>query len=116
MKAILINPFNQTITEVEYSGNFKEIYKLIECSTFTCVNVDDDNTLYVDDEGLLYETNEYFNWKNYSDLAGKALLLGVDYQTGEDCDTSWSLQEVENMVQWLPTGHKVEPVMNFYSW
>jgi len=57
MKAILINPFNQTITEVEYSGDYKEIYKLIECSTFDCVNIDDDNTLFVDDEGLLYETN-----------------------------------------------------------
>ena len=58
MKAILINPFNQTITEVEYSGNFKEIYKLIDCSTFDCINIDDDNTLFVDDEGLLKE-NRY---------------------------------------------------------
>jgi hypothetical protein len=115
MKAILINPFNQTITEVEYSGNFKEIYKLIDCSTFDCINIDDDNTLFVDDEGLLQE-NRYFHWKDYTNLAGKALIIGVDYQTGEDCDTSWSLQEVENMVEWLPNGHKVEPVMNFYSW
>jgi len=115
MKTILINPFNQTITEVEYSGNFKEIYKLIDCSTFDCINIDDDNTLFVDDEGLLQE-NRYFHWKDYTNLAGKALIIGVDYQTGEDCDTSWSLQEVENMVEWLPNGHKVEPVMNFYSW
>ena len=115
MKAILINPFNQTITEVEYSGNFKEIYKLIDCSTFDCINIDNDNTLFVDDEGLLQE-NRYFHWKDYTNLAGKALIIGVDYQTGEDCDTSWSLQEVENMVEWLPNGHKVEPVMNFYSW
>ena len=115
MKAILINPFNQTITEVKYSGNFKEIYKLIDCGTFDCINIDDDNTLFVDDAGLLKE-NRYFYWKDYTNLAGKALIIGVDYQTGEDCETSWSLQKVENMVEWLPEGHKEEPVMNFYSW
>ena len=34
MKAILINPHKETITEVEYSGNYKEIYDLIDCRTF----------------------------------------------------------------------------------
>ena len=115
MKAILINPFNQTITEIKYSGNFKEIYKLIDCSTFDCINIDNDNTLFVDDEGLLQE-NRYFYWKDYTNLAGKALIIGVDYQTGEDCDTSWSLQEVENMVEWLPEGHEEEPMMEFITW
>jgi len=115
MKAILINPYNETITEVEYSGNFKEIYKLIDCSTFDCINIDDDNTLFVDDEGLLQQ-NRYFYWKDYTNLAGKALIIGVDYQTGEDCDTSWSLQEVENMVEWLPEGHEEEPMMEFITW
>ena len=115
MKAILINPFNQTITEIKYSGNFKEIYKLIDCSTFDCINIDDDNTLFVDDEGLLKQ-NRYFYWKDYTNLAGKALIIGVDYQTGEDCDTSWSLQEVENMVEWLPEGHEEEPMMEFVTW
>ena len=115
MKAILINPFNQTITEVEYSGNFKEIYKLIDCSTFDCINIDDDNTLFVDDEGLLQQ-NRYFYWKDYTNLAGKALIIGVDYQTGEDCETSWSLQQTENMVEWLPEGHEEEPMMEFITW
>jgi hypothetical protein len=40
----------------------------------------------------------------------------VDYQTGEDCETSWSLQEVENMVEWLPEGHEEEPMMEFKVW
>ena len=115
MKAILINPFNQTITEIKYSGNFKEIYKLIDCSTFDCINIDDDNTLFVDDEGLLKQ-NRYFYWKDYTNLAGKALIIGVDYQTGEDCETSWSLQQTENMVEWLPEGHEEEPMMEFITW
>jgi len=115
MKAILINPYNETITEVEYSGNFKEIYKLIDCSTFDCINIDDDNTLFVDDEGLLQQ-NRYFHWKDYTNLAGKALIIGVDYQTGEDCDTSWTVQTVENMVEWLPEGHEEEPMMEFITW
>jgi hypothetical protein len=32
MKAILINPKLQTIKEINYSGDYKEIYKLTECS------------------------------------------------------------------------------------
>jgi len=35
MKAYLIDPFTKTISMVEYSGDYNEIYKLIECDTFT---------------------------------------------------------------------------------
>jgi hypothetical protein len=50
MKGILINPFDETIKEVVVTGNYKELYTLIECRAFDCVDVDEDNTLYVDDE------------------------------------------------------------------
>ena len=29
MKAILIDPFDQCVSEVDYNGDYKEIYKLI---------------------------------------------------------------------------------------
>lgn len=55
MRAILIDPFTETIVEVEFDGNYKSIYPLIDCETFDCVSVDKNDTLYVDDEGLLAE-------------------------------------------------------------
>ena len=36
MKAILINPFDQTIKETEYTGDYREIYSLVECRTGLC--------------------------------------------------------------------------------
>ena len=35
MKAILINPFTRSVSEVEYSGNIQEIYDMLNCGTFT---------------------------------------------------------------------------------
>ena len=51
MKAILINPFDETIKEAVYSGNYKEIYDLIECRTFTEVRLNNVDDMYLDDEG-----------------------------------------------------------------
>ena len=53
MKGILINPHEETITEVEYSGNYKEIYDIINCRTFDVAMAKENNDLYLDDEGLL---------------------------------------------------------------
>ena len=37
MKAYLIDPYETKVTEIEYSGNYEDIYKLIDCHTFDCV-------------------------------------------------------------------------------
>ena len=50
MKAILINPHEKIITEVEYSGNYKEIYSFIDCRTFDCVRLTPHEDMYIDDE------------------------------------------------------------------
>jgi len=114
MKGILINPFDQTIKEVVYTGDFREVYVLIECQTFDCVNIDYKNTLYVDDEGLLKE-NRYFSW-NDRNFAGKALILGSDYETGSDKETTLTIDEVSKIVEWLPEGHRETPYMEFKAW
>ena len=77
MKAILINPHEETITEVEYSGNYKEIYDLIGCTTFDCVRIYETQDMYIDDEGLLKNNQMYFTM-NDRVYAGKALLLSHD--------------------------------------
>ena len=113
MKGILINPFNKTITEVDYSGDFKQIYKFIDCSTFDVVMLDVQDDMFVDDEGLLKD-NRYFSWSGRN-FAGKALILGHD-DKGETIATTYDLQEVVDRVEWLPEGYKEEPYMEFVSW
>ena len=111
MKGILINPFDETIKEVEYTGDYREIYSLIECTTFDCVRLTEIDDMYIDDEGLLINDQRYFsiNGNNY---AGKALLLSHDDE-GETKATNSTLQEAKDMIQWLPEGHKETPYMEF---
>ena len=54
MKAVLINPKLRKIKEIEYSGDYQDIQKLTECSTFTAVYPFDNwDTLWIYEEGLL---------------------------------------------------------------
>ena len=114
MKAILINPFDQTIKETEYTGNFKEIYDLIECTTFDIVSLNNDDDMYVDDEGLLIDNQRFFSIKG-GNYGGRALLLSHDDE-GETTATTLTLQIVKDVVQFLPEGHKETPYMEFTAW
>jgi hypothetical protein len=114
MKGILINPFDTTIKEVVYTGDFREIYDLIGCRTFDCVRLYETQDMYIDDEGLLIDNQMYFTM-NDRVYAGKGLLLSHDDE-GESTSTNLDLQMVEDMVEWLPEGHKETPYMEFTAW
>ena len=114
MKGILINPFDTTIKEVVYTGDFREIYDLIGCRTFDCVRIYETQDMYIDDEGLLIDNQMYFTM-NDRVYAGKGLLLSHDDE-GESTSTNLDLQMVEDMVEWLPEGHTETPYMEFRAW
>jgi len=108
MRAILIDPFTQTIEEVDYSGDYKDIYTLIECDLFTTVYCLED-TLFVDDEGLYVKDQRYFKVAGYAQpLAGRGLLIGTDAD-GENTDAKTRLNILEKVIQWCPEGMSVEP-------
>ena len=116
MKAILINPFEQTIKETEYTGDYREIYSLIECRTFDCVRLTPHEDMYIDDEGLLIDNQRYFRMLEIgANYAGKALLLSHDDE-GETTATNWTLQDVKSMVEFLPETHRETPYMEFTAW
>ena len=109
MKAILINPKLQTINEINYSGDYKDIYKLTECSTFTCVypfNLNED-TIYLDDEGLLKQSNYCFTFRcdngHNPILCGNALILGTD-EEGESQDVESSIEMIQDRIVFV--GHQ----------
>jgi len=116
MKAILINPFDQTIKETEYTGDYREIYSLVECRTFDCVRLTPHEDMYIDDEGLLIDNQRYFRMVEIgANYAGKALLLSHDDE-GETKATNWTLQDVKSMVEFLPETHREIPYMEFTAW
>ena len=114
MKGILINPFDETIKEVVYTGNFREIYDLTDCRTFDCVRLTIENDMYVDDEGLLIDNQRYFSIKDRN-YAGKALILSHDDE-GDSASTTFTLEEVKDMIEWLPEEHRETPYMEFREW
>lgn len=80
LNAVLIDPYAETVTDIQYDGHYKSIYPLIHCDTFTAVNFDDDD-VFVDDEGLLKltPTTKFFRIPTYpKPLAGYGIILGHD--------------------------------------
>ena len=96
MKLILINPKNQTVTEVEHDGSLDSIYKHLECDCFTSVNIGD-NDIYVDDEGLLMEPEFFFQFGELDPLAGNGLISSYD-QEGETIPPTLTVEEVKAKV------------------
>ena len=116
MKGILINPLDKTIKEVVYTGDFREIYDLVDCRTFDCVMVDSENDMYIDDEGLYVDDQRYFRMVELgANYAGKALILSHDDE-GDSVSTTLSIEEVKDIVEWLPEEHKETPYMEFREW
>ena len=109
MKAILINPKLQTINYVDYSGDYRDISKLTECTTFTAVYPFDncEDTIYLDDEGLLKSSNYCFTFRcddgRNQPLMGNALVLGADDE-GESKDVETSIDEIKKRVSFK--GHQ----------
>ena len=109
MKAILINPKLKLINEINYTGNYKDISRLTECNIFTCVYPFDncEDTIYLDDEGLLKSSNYCFTFDcdngQSQPLMGKALILGTN-EEGESKSIETSLDEIKKRVSFK--GHQ----------
>lgn len=103
MKAYLIDPIAQSVTEVEYSGNYKDIYPLIDAELFTTVEINGTgDTIFVDDEGLL--NGNPHGWFAYADypqpLRGRGLCLGSDDE-GESVAPSITIDELREKIVFL---------------
>jgi hypothetical protein len=101
MKAFLIDPFAKVVTEVDYNGDYHQIYDFIKADLFDAVRANKyDDTLFVDDEGLFKDDQAFFKWKTYGQpLAGRAVLLGTD-NDGEPQDVQATLDEVVENILW----------------
>ena len=106
MRAILLNPFDQTVKEVVYTGDFREIYSLIDCTTFDVVRLSESDDMYVDDEGMLANMNYFFRYTNddfYVEpvlLAGKGLIVGTN-EEGEDIEPELTVEDIRSRIKFL---------------
>ena len=107
LKAYLIDPTNQTVTEHQISGDYKEIQKLGQYRAFDVVRLDDGDGVFVDDEGLMNGTPQTIGMFLLTGtarsvaLAGRGVVLGCDDE-GESQDANISLEALTAMVS-FPT-------------
>jgi hypothetical protein len=103
MRALLINPQDCTITEVDYTGDFHNIYTHIDADCFDIVRFGDaeDNCIYVDDNGLNNGAAERIGMfrvdgENPAYLAGKGLILASKH--GDSFATSMTIDALREKI------------------
>lgn len=109
MKAILIDPTERTVTEVEHTNDYRNIYKLLDItSPFDARQINEKgDTVFFDDEFLFKvedgEPHDYFLLLGklaFGDaIGGKGLILGST--EGESVSTKLTVEEVRDNVAWL---------------
>lgn len=96
-KAVLIDAKNQTVKEVDYNGNIEQMYELLGCRLIcVALQIGNNHTIYVDDEGYLNGTKEFFKFKEIETqwFAGSGLILVEDPETEEYLDHQIDLKRL----------------------
>jgi hypothetical protein len=93
MRAYLIDPQAGEITQVDYTGDYRNIYQHIGADCFDVARFGDEgDAAFVDDNGLLNDPRYFFMVRgNPNPLAGKGLVLGCDAE-GESIEPKCTLE------------------------
>jgi hypothetical protein len=106
MRAILIDPFNRSIGEIEVTGDSLDgMYRIMGCQTVERVRIDRRNDLWLDEDANLRPEAEqaYFWWRGYpTRLGGRCLIFGST-EEGESVGTDMDVEYVTSMVAWIET-------------
>jgi hypothetical protein len=95
---ILIDAKNNTFSLVEIK-HYTDLYMHGKFSTFTALNMGKDDSLYVDDEGLINGTDYGFKFDGYSvPLMGNGIVLGVNMKTGDSKSAKHTIEQVMKRV------------------
>ena len=99
MKAIKIDSHTKTIEEVQIEG-LPGMQAVVEGYITVALELDDENTLFVDDEGLLKDPKDFFLWRSETEskktrgFAGNGLIVGHNDE-GDSTNVSFSLEKVK---------------------
>lgn len=103
MRALLIDPFAETIEEVDIDNTLASYYETLRCELVEFVTVGTNKgqpVMYiVDEEGRLKENQRCFFSAGHL-IAGRALLVGT--LCGEEIATDMAVEVLQHFVQFLP--------------
>jgi hypothetical protein len=102
MRAILIDPFTRTVSDIDTAAGLDDLYEILQVDLITVMRVGASHAMILDDEGLLKDNSEqeYFQLKGMDQpLAGRGLILADEY--GKNRPATLTLKEVTDKVVWL---------------
>jgi len=105
MRAILIDPVTSAVTEIDIDGSLQSMYDAIGCDLVEAVRCDNGDTLWLDEEGLIYHKGHggfvyYDSVQRENVLAGRGLILGVT-KGGSNKDCVSKLESVKDNVKFV---------------
>lgn len=100
MRAVLIDPYPRTITQIDFGGTRDDLHKVIGVQTATSVVIGPRDILWLADEGFSEAGRPVFQLgESTTPLAGRGLILG-NSPDGEYHGTTVPLQKVMKTVHW----------------
>jgi hypothetical protein len=131
MRVIVINPWNQTVTEADHNGSCRDYYRLlsgptiegypdasVNCFDITPVGDPDGHIMFVDDEGLLAEVQAHFVLgTSGATFAGRGVIARSDNCEDEKGATI-AIADVIASITWLPIGTEIsvpQPVIERFD-
>lgn len=103
MKALLIDPAQKTVTEIELDGSLTSIYKVLNCSLITSVvSFPNEDTMYADDEGLYAdEITGGIMLPDWSyPVVNKILVMGTN-KNGDSVDVKTPIHLLAKQIRWI---------------
>ena len=105
MRAILINPYNRTVTEIDLSPGLDNIYKAMSTEEVIVDMIEvgvafrNSDVMYVDERGALKQESKAFRMKDTSQvLFGTGLVVGTD-DDGNDVDCLCAIED--DQIGWI---------------
>jgi hypothetical protein len=96
--AILINPIDRTVTEVEFDGSLDQAYNLTDCNMIETFALPHGTVMLLDEDGLIKGGQYPWKLRGISTIfVGKTLLVG---QRSWKSPPKLTLDEVQKMVMW----------------
>jgi len=98
IRIIVIDPHLKTISESEIENSLEGLQHAIGDRNIEIVYLDNNNVMYVDEEGLFVEDQRFFIY-NKRPFAGKAIILGDDPKNGCTVGTKSNVTEIAQHVE-----------------
>jgi hypothetical protein len=104
MRAILIDPIERKVTEIEIEGkDYREFYPILGCELYSAgLRFDNEDMMLIDDEGLFKNPDRFFVLaEDYPrPIAGRAIIVGTD-DSGDTAPCQLTLEHIAKQVQWV---------------